>query len=309
MVMSRHIPNIMREWARTENLGVIAAALAVAVSFGVAIATFHTPAHHKTQKLVLHASAKPIVQKPSINRKSVPSLVATVKAPKPIRAPSDFEKEQAMSFHQLMSRWDAFIAEAARKYDVPQPWIRAVMQAESGGRTMLAENRPITSTAGAMGLMQLMPQTYDDMRRQYRLGANPYDPHDNIMAGAAYLRFLRGKYPYPAMFAAYNDGPGNLEARLVSGGLLPAETQAYVGHITNTLENGGIGGSATARFTRPNGEAVMLYAAGVVSVRAAFPGEYAPGVQSVITVGRLHQGVRESVARAKAIIRSHGGGV
>jgi hypothetical protein len=248
MVMSRHIPNIMREWARTENLGVIAAALAVAVSFGVAIATFHTPAHHKTQKLVLHASAKPIVQKPSINRKSVPSLVATVKAPKPIRAPSDFEKEQAMSFHQLMSRWDAFIA-------------------------------------------------------------NPYDPHDNIMAGAAYLRFLRGKYPYPAMFAAYNDGPGNLEARLVSGGLLPAETQAYVGHITNTLENGGIGGSATARFTRPNGEAVMLYAAGVVSVRAAFPGEYAPGVQSVITVGRLHQGVRESVARAKAIIRSHGGGV
>jgi hypothetical protein len=222
--------------------------------------------------------------------------------------PSDFEKEQAMSFGQLMNRWNPLIAEAAKKYAVPQTWIRAVMEAESGGRTMLGESKPITSTAGAMGLMQLMPQTYDDMRRQNGLGRNPYDPHDNIMAGAAYLRFLRGKYPYPAMFAAYNDGPGNLEARLTSGGLLPTETDLYVAHITNTLENVH-GGRGDARFTRPNGDAVMLNAAAVVSIRAAFPGEYAPGVQSVITIGRLHQGVRESVLQAKAIIRAHGGGI
>lgn len=213
-----------------------------------------------------------------------------------------------MSFRQLMNRWNPFITEAARKYSVPQTWIRAVMEAESGGRTMLAENKPITSTAGAMGLMQLMPQTYDDMRRQYGLGRDPYDPHDNIMAGAAYLRILRTKYPYPAMFAAYNDGPGNLEARLISGGLLPTETQLYVAHITNALENIR-GGHGNARFTRPNGEAVMLNTAAIAAVRAAFPGEYAPGVQSIITIGRLHQGVRESVAQAKAIIRAHGGGI
>ncbi|HEY5338288.1 MAG TPA: hypothetical protein VIJ85_08810, partial [Rhizomicrobium sp.] len=130
------------------------------------------------------------------------------------------------------------------------------------------------------------------------------------LAGAAYLSFLRSKYPYPAMFAAYNDGPGNLEARLVDGGLLPAETQTYVGHITNTLENGGAGGGGVkVNFTRPNGTSVAINAGAVISVRASFPGEYAPGVQSVITVGRVHQGVRESLARAKAIIRAHGGGV
>lgn len=212
-----------------------------------------------------------------------------------------------MSFGELMRRWDPTIAKAAKKFGVPQPWIRAVMQVESGGRTMLGENQPITSSMGAMGLMQLMPDTYNDMRAQYGLGKDPYDPHDNIMAGAAYLRFLRGKYGYPQMFAAYNDGPGNLEARLMGRGLLPNETQNYVASIANVLAGGGHG--AMVKFTRPNGAPAMINAAAVVSVRAAFPGEYAPGVQTVITVGRLHQGVRESVAQAKAIIRAHGGGV
>jgi hypothetical protein len=161
---------------------------------------------------------------------------------------------------------------------------------------------------GAMGLMQLMPETYNDMRAQYGLGKNPYDPHDNIMAGTAYLRFLRAKYGYPQMFAAYNDGPGNLEARMMGRGLLPNETQNYVAHITNVLA-GDKGGGAMVKLTRPNGTPAMINAAAVVSVRAAFPGEYAPGVQTVITVGRLHQGVRESLAQARAIIRAHGGGI
>jgi hypothetical protein len=285
-------------------MGAVAVALSAMVAFAIAASFWHRPtvihvtAHHATPYKPV---PKHIVHVAQTKPKPTP--------PKPPPLPSVFEQEEAMSFHQRMSRWDSLIAEAAKKYSVPQPWIRAVMQAESGGRTMLSEKQPIISTAGAMGLMQLMPQTYADMRRQNNLGGNPYDPHDNIMAGAAYLRFLRTKYPYPEMFAAYNDGPGNLEARLVSGGLLPAETDLYVAHITNTLEHGGAGGGVNARFTRPNGEAVLLNAGAVVSVRAAFPGEYAPGVQSVITVGRLHQGVRESLAQAKAIIRAHGGGV
>jgi hypothetical protein len=160
-----------------------------------------------------------------------------------------------------------------------------------------------------MGLMQLLPETYDDMRRQYRLGADPYDPHDNILAGAAYLRFLRGKYGYPNMFAAYNDGPGNLEKRMIDGGLLPAETINYVAIVTGKL-NGGAGSRANlARFTRPNGEPVMIDGGAVMSVRAAFPGEYAPGVLTVITIGKIRQGVRESLAQTKAIIRLHGGAV
>jgi membrane-bound lytic murein transglycosylase B len=225
------------------------------------------------------------------------------------KTPSAFALEQQMSFGELMDRWNPAIAEAAKRFGVPQPWIRAVMQVESGGRTMLGENQPIKSSMGAMGLMQLMPDTYNDMRVQYGLGKDPYDPHDNIMAGAAYLRFLRGKYGYPQMFAAYNDGPGNLEARMMGRGLLPDETQNYVASIANVLAGGKGGRGATVKFTRPNGAPAMIDAAAVVSVRAAFPGEYAPGVQTVITVGRLHQGVRESVAQVKSIIRAHGGGI
>jgi len=296
-----------RPYLNGEAFGGAIAALAIAAAFGLALATYHSHApptaknpvrpHPVTSRMKNHVIAFPR------------RIFATIPVSQP--HPTDFEKEQAMTFHQLMIRWEPFIAEASRKYSVPQPWIRAVMQAESGGRTMLTETQPITSSAGAIGLMQLMPQTYADMRRSYGLGKNPYDPHDNIMAGAAYLRFLRSKYPYPEMFAAYNDGPGNLEARLISGGLLPTETDLYVARVTNTLEGGGTvaGGRGNARFTKPTGEAVMLNAAAIVSVRAAFPGEYAPGVQSVITVGHLHQGVRESVAQAKAIIRAHGGGI
>ena len=214
-----------------------------------------------------------------------------------------------MNFSQLLNRWNPLVAEAARRFGVSQVWIRAVMQIESGGRTMLGENEPIVSSMGAMGLMQLMPQTYADMRKQYGLGADPFDPHDNIFAGAAYLRQLHDKYGYPAMFAAYNDGPGNLEARMMGRGLLPMETQNYIVSVTNAVARGVGGKGAMVKFTRPNGEAAMVNAAAVSSIRAAFPGEYAPGVQTVITIGRLHQGVREPLAEARATIRAHGGGV
>lgn len=234
---------------------------------------------------------------------------------------SAFQQEQRMNFGQRMKRWEPFVAEASTRFGVPQVWIRAVMQIESGGRTMLSETQPMVSSMGALGLMQVMPSTYDDMRRQYNLGANPFDPHDNILAGAAYLKFLRGKYPYPALFAAYNDGPGNLEARLRSGGLLPPETENYVGSVTGKIGGAGmrigdgVGGVSqtprrgSARFTKPNGQPVWIAAGAVASVRAPFPGEYAPGVQAVIGVGRIHQGVRESVTAVKAALRVHGGGL
>src|SRR4051794_11535486 len=97
-------------------------------------------------------------------------------------------QEQHMSFSQLMNRWQPQIAEASQKFHLPAAWIRAVIQMESGGRTMSSENRPITSPVGAVGLMQLMPGTYEEMRRQHQLGANPFNPHDNIMAGGVDLQ-------------------------------------------------------------------------------------------------------------------------
>jgi membrane-bound lytic murein transglycosylase B len=232
-----------------------------------------------------------------------------IESRKDARPPSAFEAEERMSPHERMQRWSPLMAQASKRFGVPQSWIRAVMLAESGGRTMAGEGQPITSSAGAMGLMQLMPSTYADMRVQYGLGADPYDPHDNVIAGAAYLRWLRQKYDYPAMFAAYNDGPGNLEQRLASGGLLPRETQLYLVHVTESVEGHSGAHGALARLTRPNGAPVLVDCAAVVRVRAALPDEYAPGVLTVVTIGRLRQGVRETPAKAIAIIRAHGGAV
>ena len=68
--------------------------------------------------------------------------------------------------------WGPYIHEASQKYDVPERWIREVMRVESGGRTEMG-GRPITSGAGAMGLMQVMPATYDELRGRYTLGGRP----------------------------------------------------------------------------------------------------------------------------------------
>ena len=223
-----------------------------------------------------------------------------------------FQQEQRMSFGQMMRRWNPDIAAAAKRFGIPAIWIRAVMQVESGGRTMLSESQPIKSSMGAMGLMQLMPETWADMRAQYRLGNNPYDPQDNIVAGAAYLKWLKAKYGYPEMFAAYNDGPGHLDQRLQDAGLLPIETRNYLAKVTGVVEGKGtgLGGrGVTVKFTRPNGQFVMIDVAAVSAVRASFPGEYDGCVQSVITVGRVSQGVCETLAKARSAIRSHGGAV
>jgi hypothetical protein len=121
-----------------------------------------------------------------------------------------------------------FITEAAQRFGVPERWIRAVMRVESAG-----DVRAISS-AGAMGLMQIMPTTWADLRARHRLGANPYDPRDNIQAGAAYLREMHDRYGSPGFLAAYNAGPGRYEEYL-SGRPLPAETRAYVAALAATI--------------------------------------------------------------------------
>jgi len=130
--------------------------------------------------------------------------------------------------------WGPYIGEASARFSVPQQWIRAVIHQESGGHEYL-NGQPITSGAGAMGLMQLMPATYADLQSQYRLGSDPYDPHDNIMAGTAYISQMFAKYGAPAFLAAYNAGPQRLDDYLNSGRQLPNETINYVASIAPNL--------------------------------------------------------------------------
>ena len=122
------------------------------------------------------------------------------------------------------------IAEASRRFGVPERWIRAVLRAESAG-----DVRAISS-AGAMGLMQVMPDTWAALRVRYQLGRNPYDPRDNIMAGTAYLREMFDRYgEVTAMLAAYNAGPGRYDEHRSTGRRLPAETRAYVAALAPIL--------------------------------------------------------------------------
>lgn len=124
----------------------------------------------------------------------------------------------------------AYFAEAAQRFGVPERWIMAVMGAESDGDTRAISN------AGAQGLMQVMPATWDDLRTRYHLGSDPFDPHDNILAGAAYLREMYDRYgTIPAMLAAYNAGPDRYDDYLTSGRPLPPETRAYVDLLAPAL--------------------------------------------------------------------------
>jgi len=128
-----------------------------------------------------------------------------------------------------IDRWSAYIREAAVRASLPELWIRRVMRAESGGQTMVG-GRPIKSAAGAMGLMQLMPATWSEMRVRLSLGSDPFDPHDNILAGAAFLRMMYDRFGYPGLFGAYNAGPRRYAAHL-AGVALPAETVGYLAKV------------------------------------------------------------------------------
>lgn len=131
---------------------------------------------------------------------------------------------------------DAHVAEAAKRFSIPAAWIRAVMHVESTG------DRVAVSPKGAMGLMQIMPATWDYLSARHALGRDPFDPRANILAGAAYLRELHDRYGSPGFLAAYNAGPGRYEASL-NGRALPAETLRYVAMLAPVLGDAAPGGA------------------------------------------------------------------
>jgi hypothetical protein len=146
------------------------------------------------------------------------------------------------------------LTEASNRFHLPVHWLRAVIRAESGG------DANSVSSKGAIGLMQLMPATYAELRTRYGLGPDAFDPHDNILAGAAYLRELRDQYGERGFLAAYNAGPGRYEDYL-RGRSLPAETTDYVERIApalsldlpNAASSGNCSSPIFVAFTQPKG--------------------------------------------------------
>ncbi|GIV54082.1 MAG: hypothetical protein KatS3mg039_0600 [Candidatus Kapaibacterium sp.] len=120
---------------------------------------------------------------------------------------------------QRLAAHSPAIEQASRQYGVPVWLIKAVIAAESAGRT------DAVSPAGAKGLMQLMDATAADVGVE-----NVFDPADNILGGTRYLRMMLDRFGSVRLaLAAYNAGPGAV-ARY--GGVPPyAETQAYVRRV------------------------------------------------------------------------------
>lgn len=149
-----------------------------------------------------------------------------------------------------VATWRPFAAEASHRYNVPIAWIERVMRIESRGNARL-RGRPTVSPAGAMGLMQLMPRTWAEMRALAGLGSDPFDPRDNILAGTLYLRLLYERFGYPGLFAAYNAGPARYLDFLSGGRPLPLETLRYLRDVTHLLAEPSATARAYALFSEP----------------------------------------------------------
>ncbi|WP_406873713.1 lytic transglycosylase domain-containing protein [Aminobacter sp. P9b] len=162
----------------------------------------------------------------------------------------------------------AHIAEASRRFAVPATWIRAVIGKESAG-----DERAV-SRAGARGLMQIMPGTWDELRARWLLGQDPFDPGDNILAGAAYLREMHDRFGSPGFLAAYNAGPARYEAYL-TGDPLPAETIAYVATLSPLIGTGPLAGSASTPVASGGAETLTWHRSPLF-VRAAAGTEPTP---------------------------------
>lgn len=195
----------------------------------------------KSEAIVVHSQASPPPRSPlrraspstivflTKRLRSYATLAALMAALSTVRLSSDAAAESARVLPSLdtpsVITYGAFISEAAHRFAIPEPLICTVITAESGG------NAHAVSPRGALGLMQIMPGTWVELSVRYELGIDPFDPHDNIMAGTAYLREMLDGFGSDGFLAAYNAGPKRYEEHLSTGRPLPDETQAYVARL------------------------------------------------------------------------------
>lgn len=152
-------------------------------------------------------------------------LLIPVTATQPLLAQTGVP-EHAIAAHPYAAQ----VTEASQRFGIPTTWIMAVMRAESAG------DLRAVSSAGAMGLMQVMPDTWAGLRIRHGLGRDPFEPRDNILAGTAYLREMWDRYGnVAAMLAAYNAGPSRYDEYRLADRPLPAETRAYVAALAPVL--------------------------------------------------------------------------
>jgi soluble lytic murein transglycosylase-like protein len=136
---------------------------------------------------------------------------------------------------------DAAVAEASNAFAVPERIIRAVMAQES------ARDPRAVSSAGAMGLMQIMPSTWRELQGRLGLGPDPFDVRDNVLAGAAYLRQMLDRFGPGGFLAAYDAGPARYASALAGRAPLPRETRNYVAALAPSVGASAAGEARRAR--------------------------------------------------------------
>ena len=193
----------------------------------------------------------------------------------------------------------SFVHEAAQRFDVPASWISAVMAMESGGDVLAL------SPQGAMGLMQIMPDTWAGLRVRHGLGADPYEPRDNILAGAAYLREMHDRYGSPGFLAAYNAGPARYDEYLATGRELPAETQLYVAMLAPLIGEGQANGMITLSRSVMSWRDSPLFTAHDQGNSAAMPSSFRTQSDRTLA-GRSVAGVSVLVPQADGLFVRRG---
>lgn len=162
------------------------------------------------------------------------------------------------------------VDEAAQRFGIPEAWIWAVMRVESGG------DPSAVSSAGAMGLMQIMPATWATLTTRHVLGSDPHDVRANILGGAAYLREMHDRYrDLPTALAAYNAGPGRVDDWRSHGRPLPRETIAYVARIAPIIGSSTIAAPAVL----PAADPYAWRRAALFAVQSTAPAKQASGTE------------------------------
>jgi hypothetical protein len=204
--------------------------------------------------------------------------------------------------------WEPQIQKASKRFNVPPEWIREVMRIESGGRATWKGGQPITSSAGAQGLMQVMPATYEELRQKHGLGSDPYDPENNIMAGTAYIRELYEMYGSPGFLGAYNAGPGRYRQYVEGGRSLPSETRRYMDVVGTQIAGIEPGSSRPDRMTQYAEQQIQTRVDGAIQARTGQPGGRSPVVMAMAPIpDRLSPEEQGTMARVDTAIANRTG--
>jgi soluble lytic murein transglycosylase-like protein len=136
-----------------------------------------------------------------------------------------FLKSLRKNSGEFIEEYSDIIRQASKRFEIDPHFIRAIIRAESGF------NHKATSSKGAQGLMQLMPETANDMAVE-----DPFDPEENIFGGARYFSLLLKRFENDKILAlaAYNAGPETVESYK---GVPPfPETKAFVKRVMDYYE-------------------------------------------------------------------------